>query len=103
MKNMQIMQNIKFMGRYVFVTLREFYSQHNLWFYVQVYAAVMQWTCSACWLHTGSSCFCQEMHYKQFHMLELEQGIEYAEYTEYTEYDAYDEHDEYAWYDKYVK
>ncbi len=26
------------LGRYVFVTFRELYSQHHLWFYVQVYA-----------------------------------------------------------------
>ncbi len=52
--------------RYVFVTFCKFFSQHHLWFYVQVYTAVMQWTCLVCWLHTGSSCFCQVMHYTQF-------------------------------------
>ncbi len=50
-----------------FVNFREFFSQHHLWFYVQVYAAVMKWTCLVCWLHTGSSWFCQVMDYTQFH------------------------------------
>ena len=52
--------------RYVSVTFREFYWQHYLWFYVQVYTAVVPWTCSVCWLHTGSSCFRQVTHYTQF-------------------------------------
>jgi hypothetical protein len=31
--------------RYVFVTFCELCSQHHLWFYVQVYATVLPWTC----------------------------------------------------------
>ena len=41
-------------------------SQPHLWFFVQVYAIVMPWTCSFCSLHTGSSCLCLAMNYMQF-------------------------------------